>query len=59
MAYENGQYVSNTHLMDEVINAVIVKYNLKSRTEAYPFVIGMATECVSTESFQQMLSALK
>ena len=59
MAYENGKYVSNNHLMDEVIEAVILKYNLKSRSEAYPFVIGMATECVSTEAFQNMLKALK
>jgi len=59
MAYENGQYVNNTHLMDEVLDAIVAKYGYKSRSEAYPFAIGMATECISTESFRLMLDALK
>lgn len=53
------EYVNKTPLMDSVLDAVMAKYNLKSRSEAYPFVIGMATECISVESFERMLNALK
>lgn len=52
------EYVNKTPLMDEVLDAVVVKYALKSRSEAYPFVIGMATECLTVENFENMLKAL-
>jgi hypothetical protein len=51
--------MEKSELMDMVLDACVVKYNLKSRSEAYPFVIGMATISLSEESFQRMLDALK
>ena len=53
------EYVNKTPLMDEVLDAVMAKYGYETRAQAYPFVIGMATECISVESFGHMLNALK
>jgi hypothetical protein len=51
--------MEKSQLMDKVLDAVVVKYALKSRSEAYSFVIGMATECLTVENFENMLKALK
>jgi hypothetical protein len=53
------EYVNKTPLMDEVLDAVMAKYGYATRSEAYPFVLGMATECISVESYGRMLDALK
>ena len=53
------EYVNKTPLMDEVLEAVMAKYGYETKSQAYPFVIGMATECISEESFSRMLDALK
>jgi hypothetical protein len=53
------EYVNKTPLMDEVLDAVMAKYGYATRSEAMPFVLGMATECISVESYGRMLDALK
>jgi hypothetical protein len=52
------EYINKSPLMDKVLEAVMEKYNC-SRSEAYPFVIGMATELISVEQFDRMLSVVK
>jgi hypothetical protein len=52
------EYVNKTPLMDEVIEAVMAKYGYQTKAEAYPFVIGMATTCISVESFGRMMEAI-
>jgi hypothetical protein len=53
------EYVDKKPLMDKVLDAAMVKYGCSTRTEVYPYVVGMATECLSVESFESMLKALK
>jgi hypothetical protein len=50
--------MEKSELMDKVLDACVVKYNLKSRSEAYPFVIGMATVVIEEDAFERMLDAL-
>jgi hypothetical protein len=51
--------MEKSEMMNQVLDACVAKYNLKSRTEAYPFVIGMATVSLTEEAFERMLDALK
>jgi hypothetical protein len=50
--------MEKSEMMNLVLDACVAKYNLKSRTEAYPFVIGMATVSLSEESLSRMLDSL-